>query len=481
MSKISIIGCGPTGLAACRELLERGYDSDKIYLIDVNLPEGKEANQIFIGKSLKIHESFRSASTNGSYKKPNSQNLKETGPYSGSHIPASNAHVWGASCLPLPNWGKFSSLCGSELSAKYSSTISRWGVHAQADSLELHFKLSSEITGELKRKMISNEFVVGCRKHNIVGGHSRLAMFEIQSKPCYYCGNCLQGCPTSVPWNPSKELNRITSEFPGLNVVYGKVVRVEIDGKSPVVGFQDGQVLHFDQVFVAAGWRQTPILLRKNHSVINYSRELLQSTVVLRAFVLDDPVDDSDFYNSFSYHDSVISIPPKVDSSGGHIAQIYFPTAELAGRVASISPRIFHDAIFAVLRREYQWNTDILKRIGIAMIFSEGGKWNPSKDEVIKIEQSTLPEIKKALKLINGRVIPGVRQTLSNGESEHVGAWEPFRNEARQLLNEEERESLKLPKILPIDTTLLPIVPPGPHTAIAASLSRIAVSHWLSQ
>ena len=73
----------------------------------------------------------------------------------------------------------------------------------------------------------------------------------------------------------------------------------------------------------------------------------------------DDPVDDSDFYNSFSYHDSVISIPPKVDSSGGYIAQIYFPTAELAGRIASISPRIFHDAIFTVF--DERISTSLLK------------------------------------------------------------------------------------------------------------------------
>jgi ferredoxin len=481
MSRVAIIGCGPTGLAACQELLELGYDPKHINLIDVNQSEVKETIQTYTGKSLTIHESFKSSSTNGSFKKPSSQNLKKSRFYGDLNIPISSAHVWGSSCLPLANWTRFSSFNSPELSEKYSKTISRWGVHAQSDSLEKDFILTSEITDELKRKSIAESFSAGCTKGNIAGGHSRIAMFDSQSQRCYYCGNCLQGCPTSVPWNPSKELNNLITEFPALKIISGKVVKVKIDEKNPNVVFQDGKILQFDQVFVAAGWRQTPRMLRNNHSESDYSKELLQSTVILRAFVLNDPVDDTDFYNSFSYHDSVVSIPPISDTSSGYLAQIYFPTTELAGRVASISPKIFHDAISAVLLRNYKWNLNIFKRIGVVMIFAEGGEWNPTKNEILKIERSTIPEIRKALRLVGGHVIPGVRQTLTKGNSEHVGSWEPFRKEARQLLNMEEKANLKLPKVLPIDTTLLPIVPPGPHTAIAASLARIAISHWLLQ
>jgi ferredoxin len=481
MSRVAIIGCGPTGLAACQELLELGYEPSQINLIDVNRSEFRATNQTYNGKSLTIHESFKSSSANGSFKKPSGQNLKNSSFYEKLGIPASNAHVWGSSCLPLASWARFSSINCPELSEKYSHTISRWNVHAQSDSLERDFKLTTEITNELKRKSISESFSAECSKSDIAGGHSRIAMFDSQSQPCYYCGNCLQGCPTSVPWNPSKELNNMIAEFPDLRIITGKVVKVRIEAETPDVVFQNGEILQFDQVFVAAGWRQTPRMLRDSHSESDYSKELLQSTVVMRAFILDDPVDDSDFFNSFSYHDSVISIPPKSKTSSGYLAQIYFPTAELAGRVASVSPRIFHDAISAVLLRDYKWTLNIFKRIGIVMIFAEGGEWNSNKNEILRIEQSTIPEIRKALKLIGGHVIPGVRQTLSNGNSEHVGSWEPFRKEALQLLNIEEKANLKLPKVLPIDTTLLPIVPPGPHTAIAASLSRIAVSHWLSQ
>ena len=115
------------------------------------------------------------------------------------------------------------------------------------------------------------------------------------------------------------------------------------------------------------------------------------------------------------------------------------------------------------------------------MIFSEGGEWASSKSEVREIESNTIPALNGALDLIGGKLVPGVRQVLDQGRSEHVGSWEPLRALSLKLINEDVIDASEIPQILPIDTMLLPFIPPGPHTAFAASLSRIAVARWNNQ
>jgi hypothetical protein len=481
MACIGIIGCGPTGLSACHELLESGYEANQIYLIDSNISTNNATFQSSNERPLSVYESFKSSSKSGAFKKPNSRDLKDVSSDITDQIPPSNAHVWGASCLPFPNWGKYSIMNSPQFLEKYASTIRRWGVHAELDRLEKHFALTSEIVNDLKRKKISEEFSNACLENDVTGGHSRLAIMNTEKSPCQFCGKCLQGCPSSVPWSPTKELERLLAEFPNLNQIDRTVASVRTEENSTQVLFEDGEILDLDQVFVAAGWRQTPQLMTGSPTNRNFTKELNQSTVVMRAFVLDEPTSESDFYNSFSYNDAVLSMPPGTQGENGYLAQIYFPTAELAGRVTSIAPKLLHQSISMMLRREYKWSSNLYRRIGIVMVFVEGGKWSLMKNEILQIESVTLPKISAALKLIGGHLLPGARQVLDAGGSEHVGSWEQFRGHANQLLSTDEKYRLKIPKVFPIDTTLLPIVPPGPHTAISAALSRLAISHWLSQ
>ena len=480
MSKVAIIGCGPTGLAACHELLSLGFEPRDILLIDSNAPESDESRPKSVIESLTVLGSFRSSSKNGPFKKPNSKNLMENDYGQSSSVPQSNAHVWGASCLPIPSWDCYANFERSDLTEKYATSIDRWGVHAEVDSLVEHFPVSSEKINQLIRKRLSNDFAIECQKRGIVGGHSRLAISNSEDNSCKYCGKCLQGCPNDVPWNPEQELRSLVRDYPNLGVLKNTVRRVLLEGKQPTVIFESGQKLSFEQIFLAAGWRQTIRIIDGEMSP-KKTNSLMQSTVIMRAFYLDEPIEDESFYDSFSYHDSVLSIPPRSVSDNGFIAQIYFPTAELAGRIASNFPHFSHKAIEFILEREFKWNLNIFKRIGIAMIFSEGGKWTSNKNDIQEIESKTIPRIAEALHLIGGRVIPGARQTLDQGRSEHVGSWEPLRTFSLKLLNDDNRNTLVIPKILPIDTTLLPFVPPGPHTAVAASLSRIVVSEWMSR
>jgi hypothetical protein len=481
MPKVAIIGCGPTGLAACHELLSLGHESSDLFLIDTNISEYQSVKFENTVETLTVLESFMSSSSNGAFSKPNSQNLRNEFHGHQSIVRPSNAHVWGASCLPPPNWESYAKFNFLPLMEKYKKTISRWGVQGEVDALAKHFPVSSEIQKQLVRKRVADQFSNECSKYGIVGGHSRLALSNSATNSCVYCGKCLQGCPREVPWSPSKELRSLTSEFPNLKMVNDLVRQVLIEDNHPTVILDRSGKIIFDQVFLAAGWRQTSRMMESENRYLDITGSLAQSTVVMRAFYLDEPIDDDSFFNSFSYHDSVLSIPPSSITDRGNLVQMYYPTAELAGRITSIFPHILHNSIEYILRKDYRWNINILKRIGIAMIFSEGGEWASSKSEVREIEANTIPALNGALDLIGGKLVPGVREVLDQGRSEHVGSWEPLRALSLKLINEDLIDASEIPQILPIDTMLLPFIPPGPHTAFAASLSRIAVARWNNQ
>jgi ferredoxin len=471
MSQIAIIGAGPTGLSALLELLELGFEANQLTIFDPFTRKLGD-NSVDRVERLGLAESFESGLIGGPLSKKSGPDLSSDVFRDSKFDHSSRANFWGASCLPIPNWLAAEDIPFDAIQNAYFKVASRWGVQAEEDALTNIYQLTGETVGALRRKsaayIVSNEAKSG----DILLGHSRLALPPAGLSPCIYCGRCLQGCPAGIPWSPNSELNRILLDHPNLNVARKAVSHLKLNGKVIELYSSDESILKFDRVLVAAGWRNTPKLIQDiNGKPFDPRKNLKQSNVLMKAILVSEIESKDNFGDSFAFHDLVLSVPPVRGKTKAYTVQIYLPSPELAGRIFANIPSLVLPIVKSAIRGNSSVIDWVSRRIAIAMIFTEGSDWEFSKQEIVETENIVVPHIRQALKPIDGFVIPYFRELLSDGRSEHVGSWSDSGSltfSIKDLLSTEN-----LGRVIAIDTCLLPFMPPGPHTAIAASLARL--------
>jgi hypothetical protein len=195
--------------------------------------------------------------------------------------------------------------------------------------------------------------------------------------------------------------------------------------------------------------------------------------VVLTPILTRQKAPEIDYFESFQFTDLVI--PQIANEEFLSLMQVYFPTKEITGRIIAQLPKVLHKTI---ARRLFFVLQFFFKRIAIGMIFLESKKLDG-----ISID---MDEVKKALKWYrikfknSGLIIfPFFKKYLLNGASYHLGAVH-FEDEESKGINSELFEILATKGVHLVDTSILPKLPPGPHTSIAAAYSKLIVRKAIS-
>ena len=115
----------------------------------------------------------------------------------------------------------------------------------------------------------------------------------------------------------------------------------------------------------------------------------------------------------------------------------------------------------------------LFKRIAVGMIFLQS-KNLEEKSIDIEETRNAIKWYQKNLKGSGLLVFPFFKKYLLNGASYHLGAIH-FEHENGKGINSELFEILSLRGVHLVDTSILPILPPGPHTSIAAAYAKLIV------
>ena len=472
MPRFAIVGAGPTGLAAYHELIDLGISGSDVALIDPGVMREGKPNTGALSPLL-THESFKSATAGGALAKPNGPDLGAEVELSDGICNYRPAEYWGSSCLPMPTWSSHGIYESPQFVSAYAKTVKRWGVQAEASSLHDVYPITGETIGRLPRKQRAHQVCNTVHHHEWSVGHSRIAVGSENGTECTLCGRCLQGCPIEVPWSPTTELVRLRSETPNFLGLSSAAVDIQLTEKQVQIKFADDSVMDFEHVLVASGWRTTPVVTARALGMgVPSIRDLEQSTLVMKPILFSSNSDGERFGSSFAFHDLVVAIPPN-ETHAGMTVQIYMPTPELAGRLFSQAPRMFHSLLRYFSKANKQPLHLIAQRIGIAMVFLDGGKWDTTKSDLGAMEKRIAPILREVLKPVGGHILPGFRVVLDRGRSEHVGSWAPVRGLVERVFSESWDLRAPSSRVIPIDTCLMPHIPAGSHTAIAATLARL--------
>lgn len=465
---IAVVGAGPTGLQVVAGLLEGGCPPEEIVIVERRVIENTDIRNSLSQLSLADSLGACDKSGKGIYTKSLAgQDFQFDGTES---IRFSPSYIWGASCLP-PHRTYVDYFDFDGFETAIDQVKSDWSVHAEVDQLDAEYPISTEVIGKLPRKRLAIELVKGA---GAGVGHSRLAMGSPTST-CTGLGLCFRGCPSQATWSPSTQLLSLIERAPKLSLLVGEVERLEHDEMSCTL-LVDGKKLFLDRIVVATGWSVTPDLVselpsyRENYRVPEES--LQQSTVCMFPLVL--PPREIDCFDSphFAYHDVVLVTPPQMPDENLLLSQIYLASPELMSRIATTAPAVFR-RIISALGPRIAGNSRItasLSRIAVAMTFFPGGGWIADRNQVA----SDLRRVSNQIKSQFGAYVPRffIRNSrlLDRGSSHHVGNWTPARSQMLSWLHGTQGDT---PRVLVADTTILPTVPPGPHTLSAAAIARL--------
>ena len=315
MSRIVVLGTGPTGISAIHELLLSGVKPEEISIIDEidfgvqNRLEAKPSN-----RSRSIYEVVLREGANQGLGK---QGLSLPNIENSFNSPSS---FWGVSCLPPFEFQTSNeSICPSELKNAYKKIAAEWEIQSENSRSEI-FEITGEIIDKLPRKKNSSRVVDAG-----FAFHSRLAIStqDLENK-CELTSNCFSGCPNNAPWSPSRELAKLRRNYPSLQFVQQKIVGLNLTER---VLYGEKQKYNYDVLFLAAGPLNSRRLLAPN-----FNRKILVETtpVVLTPIFTRQKAPDVDYYESFHFADLVV---PQIENKEFlSLMQLYFPTREITGR-----------------------------------------------------------------------------------------------------------------------------------------------------
>ena len=469
-----MVGGGPCGLAATDQLLGNGVPPGEIAVVSPSVPEPSGATS---WRSPTVRSAYLSSLAGGALTK--AINGRAVSLHAAALDGPISAH-WGASCLPLPS--TYPLAADSGFREAYRATVGRWHVSSEQDGLSELYPLTGETIGDLPRKELAGRILATSLSR--AAGHSRLALRgeSFGDRGCSGRGLCFHGCPNDSPWSAAEELRTLVTRHPGLQIVDQPVHELDLHNDRRVGVRAGGAELSADRVVVAAGWRATSTLLGGRPPRLDARAELEQSTVVISTLLLKASASQEDFYQHLTYHDLVL---PHLDDRG-HLAaltQVYLPTHELAGRILASLPlsKLVAPAMSTILTTERGSAAlgRAMRHVGVAMTFFPGSSdWTSASNELSLWKEVAPRDLRMLLGGVGGRVVSAKKVVLSGGQSQHIGVWAPYRYVIPRLIAGDPdylRGALRHPRVVAADPCLLPVLPPGPHTASAAACGRLLV------
>ena len=458
--KYVVLGAGPTGLSVLQELLNCGIDPSAIFLIDESFPSWSSSSlRPLSQKRESVFQIVSRESLNkGVGKAGNNLDLR-------SINISKPSKIWGTSCLPPLNWELSSpNISQSEFARAYNDVSIDWEIQA-VDSSESDFPISGEAIGELPRKVMSYKL---SKLKGII--HSRLAISTRSSKHSIGCtlnSTCFSKCPNDSPWNPENSLQKILDQFPGINLIEGTVTN--LDNRLKTIRTNQ-ETIKYDFLYISLGAIATRNLISQ---FFVEHLELETTPVVIAPFFLRKKVLHRDYTNSFLYCD--LLIPHKKGNQLMALSQVYLPTREITGRIIATLPPVFHKLLAKLSERVLAF---IFKRIGVCMMFFNSMPLGESGINK-KLVKNELIFLNSILKFSGARVLNFRTTHLLNGASHHIGAIH-FKKENLAGIDSPIFSRLTEMNIFLTDTSALPALMPGPHTAIAAALAKISVKKSLN-
>ncbi len=451
-----VVGAGPTGLSAISELLAQGVDPTAMLIID---PEKKLHSPL--GKNTTPTSRRQSVSEVAKRERLNlglgkgSRNLRGKTSESGTYS-------WGLSCLPPINFDLAPTFVPkNDFISDYHSLVSDWGVQSTFSNskLEGFFPITGERLNSLRRKIVADKLVSADSR--IL--HSRLALTTIdmnEAEGCKFHGTCFNTCPNNAAWTPLKAWKSIRNDYPGVKHLEEAVVRISNDRR-----FVETRkhTISYEKIILSAGWQSTSRLIQ---SSVRKEFTFQNTPVVLLPIYFRLKVEEQDFYDHFNYTDLIV--PQIEEGKITSFSQIYLPTSEIAGRIIAQMPKFAYKVAQKFGHKSMQ---HLISHTGIAMIFLP-----PTINEIE--ERDARIEVKKAtiyldgvLQNVGAKVLNFKKNYLLNGASHHVGSiGNSF--EKNRGVNSEIFETLVESRIFLADTSALPELLPGPHTAASSALSK---------
>ncbi len=451
-----IVGGGPCGASVLDELLTSGVPASEILFISI-----LHNNKATQSKNLSIFSRAEEIRNEGVFAKGNAGDLKTF------HQISSPGEIWGVSCLPYSlNWHSTDHM--EALTEAYARTCASWGVQATINeySPESEYPITGEVLNTLERKDLANYLV----EKNSDIEHSRLALkSQITGNSCSFDSNCFTGCDQDVPYRPSLQIRELHRLFQ-FNVMNHRMLRFEPEARNIIL--ENDFSLEYQKLYLSTGVRSTLDILKKSDDLFN-NYNYLSSSVQLRPFLVLKKSTDRDFNKSFLYTDLVSSITVEKKQIG--LIQIYLPTHEIGSRILSTLPKPLAKS-FQKFPRIVEM---ILRHIGVLMLFHPGTEEEDSKKEIENRSNILVKQIRKRWVKSGIFILGGPRKYLLNEETMHLGAI-GLSQDLRGL----ESAGIKMladNSVYVCDTSLLPSLPPGPVTSIAAAFARSVVAKTLSE
>jgi hypothetical protein len=451
-----VIGAGPTGLSSISEILTQGVDPSAILVIDPEekLTSGGTKNLTTTRRKQSILDvAVRERQNLGMGK--GSQSLSRVALESG-------AYSWGLSCLPPINFETMQTFVSKvDFMNDYKNLMLDWRVQAEPSNSNFQncFPIYGEELNALRRKKLSIDLVSADSR--IL--HSRLALSSINMDPlegCDFSGKCFDVCPNNSPWNPQKGWRKIKNRFPEVEHLQDWVVKLS-PGKKSISTKK--QVITYEKLILSAGWRSTSKLIR----TFNNQEFTFQNTpVVLLPIYFRAKVSEQDFYEHFNYTDLII--PEIKHGAMVSLSQIYLPTSEIAGRIIAQMPQVLFSIAKKFRNKDFH---KLFNHVGVVMIFLPPTISSVNQKDIQEDLNQVVRYLNGVLGNVGAKVLNFKTNYLLNGSSHHVGAIGDSTEKDRGV-NSRIFDSMFKSKIFITDTSALPVLLPGPHTATSAALSK---------
>jgi hypothetical protein len=459
-SKVVVVGIGLIGIQVLEELIESGVNPYDITVIDPNASKS-QIQEVSFSKSRELRHIYNRNKVNDGLSK------KELGLKDLHLLEKSQTYYWGASCLPpirfeIPNSGYGS----NELRQAYGKVTESIGVQATYSSFSerINFPYTEEVIGRLPRKQLANEWV-NASNGNVY--HSRLAISTSAKSGCSFQGNCFEGCPNNSIWNPSNHVSKVKEAL--LAVKYLDARLDSIDLSKHLVVTSNGDQVKYERLILTAGPNSTAQIV----SSVYPDRQIKVKTspVVLLPFIVRKCAPMDDFKSHFVTTDLLV---PSLNENGlSAITQIYLPTSEIAGRVLLQAPRMASELLLRMPSKSIEY---LMRHIGIAMVFAPGYESDVNPKKVRRIMKDPIAQVRKVLAQNGAELLLQPRRYILNHDSHHSGSIYEMRDGITNSgLNSRVYSSLRDQNVHLLDSSLLPQIPPGPHTLTAASLARLEI------
>jgi hypothetical protein len=477
MSKVAVIGSGPSGWTATQKLAELAIRVD-IFSSNVELDEISRIN--FPPESNPINRKLLNGSDYPYQLFPKGPAITQSKvDVTTSFARAGLSLVWGATMLPyskidIQDW----CVPKSDLEKGYEWVTARVPIAGRIDSLAKDFRPylsyppllpSSRILKLLERSR-------DCSDDTFTIGSSRLAVYSVKKERegCIYCSKCLAGCPIDVIWK-APEVNAVKQNyFTDLRVI--SIHKFAEKYQLKTIGKDGKEIIYggYDRVFLGAG----PV---ESFRILAASGIVEPQTTLLDSQTFFVPILLSSKYRSLeveTYTLSQVFCHLKEGFRTKSQLQIYDYSDDLIPKVKTIVPLInFLPTLFIkkLLQRlfigiGYLNDKDSTK---IHMEIDENGNVFL---EPLDVEKPAKKNVKFIVRAFRRKLSPfglfplySLTKVALPGQGVHYGGWLPMGGGSDSLGQPSGFTGIHV-----IDSSILPSIPAGPITfTIMANAVRI--------